>query len=662
MRSRPPRRLSRLLPLVLLLAAGTVAAPPAHAAGPAACDPAGCLLPFPSDVHTVADPSTDTGIRLNLDRADMPANVLGTRINPWEWNRSDGFSPGSALLVHVPGLDAASTGLAPATDIGRSLAADAPIVLINTRTGARQPYWAELDAGAADRPDRQALIIRPARNLDENTRYVVGLRRLRTATGAPVAASETFTVLRAPTPPADAALHRRWQYTQRALGSLAAAGVDTAELHLAWDFTVASRRGLTGRITHMRDEAFRRLSIFAPAVTIDAVTDRSAETDPYIRRQVAGTVVVPSYLNNSLGPPGSWLNTGDDGLPEQEGVNTQLAKFHCNIPRSASAGTPARPALYGHGLLGSPLEIDQSRLRQYANESNTMLCATAWIGMATEDVPNVIYSLGDFSQFPSIPDRTQQGFLNFLFLGRALTHTWGGLSTRSAFRDGGALFRAGSGQLVYLGNSQGGILGGALCAVATDLTRCSLGVPGANYSTLLNRSVDFDQFLPVFGTAYPDPLDRQLILGLAQLVWDRGEANGYLNHLTRDPLPNTPAKRVILIEAFGDHQVANVATEVMARSIGAGLRTPALAPGRSADAAPFWGIPAVPTLPYAGSALVVVDSGSPAPPAGNVPPRAGLDPHGHPANSPQIRAMIARFLATGELVDTCAGQPCTATP
>ncbi|MFC4016356.1 hypothetical protein ACFOW4_00105 [Micromonospora sp. GCM10011542] len=103
-----------------------------------------------------------------------------------------------------------------------------PIVLIDTRTGARQPYWAELDATAADRPDRQALIIRPARNLAENTRYAVGLRRLRTATGAPVAPSATFTLLRAPTPPADPALHRRWEYTQRALGSLAAAGVDTA--------------------------------------------------------------------------------------------------------------------------------------------------------------------------------------------------------------------------------------------------------------------------------------------------------------------------------------------------------------------------------------------------------------------------------------------------
>ena len=37
-------------------------------------------------------------------------------------------------------------------------------------------------------------------------------------------------------------------------------------------------------------------------------------------------------------------------------------------------------------------------------------------------------------------------------------------------------------------------MGGALTAVAPDFTRASLGVPAMNYSVLLPRSVDFDQF------------------------------------------------------------------------------------------------------------------------------------------------------------------------
>jgi hypothetical protein len=627
------------------------------------CDPvdlAACLLPFPNDYFTVADANKDTRIRVNFDRSAMPRNVLGTPINPWEWNRNDGFSPGSMMLTQVPGLDLARTGAAVVTDIGRSLAADAPIVLVNTSTGERHPYWAELDANA-DSPQRQALIIRPARNLDEATRYVVALRNLRDATGNPIPPNPIFAALMRPSPPSDPGLYRRWQYAQRALSALQAAGIDTGGLYLAWDFTVASQRNLTERVLHMRDQAFHQLGRHAPFFTIDSVTDYPPEQDGWIARQVKGTVIVPSYLNIPLGPPGSGLNTDADGIPRRLVGNVQLARFICNIPRSASAATPARPALYGHGLFGNPAEIDSSALKQYMAESSTMFCATPWIGMAQEDIPNVLVALADMSQFPSIPDRLQQSFLNFLFLGRALIHG-NGFAARPAFQDatGRPLVATAPGSLVYLGNSQGGILGGALTALAQDFTGSVLGVPAMNYSTLLNRSVDFDRFRTVLDVSYRDRLDQHLVFALIQMLWDRGEANGYAHHMTTNPLPNTPQHRVLLVEALGDHQVANVATEVEARTIGARIRQPAVASGRSMDVTPFWGIPGVPSYPYPGSVLVMVDSGAPLPPPTNLPPREGADPHGHPRNSPEIRAMVAHFLNTGEFIDTCGGVPCTA--
>ena len=37
-------------------------------------------------------------------------------------------------------------------------------------------------------------------------------------------------------------------------------------------------------------------------------------------------------------------------------------------------------------------------------------------------------------------------------------------------------------------------MGGSLTALAPDFNRAVLGVPGMNYSTLLRRSVDFDQY------------------------------------------------------------------------------------------------------------------------------------------------------------------------
>jgi hypothetical protein len=48
---------------------------------------------------------------------------------------------------------------------------------------------------------------------------------------------------------------------------------------------------------------------------------------------------------------------------------------------------------------------------------------------------------------------------------------------------------------MYFGHSQGGISGGVYLAMSTDVRRAMLGVPGAPYSLLLPRSIDFDPFL-----------------------------------------------------------------------------------------------------------------------------------------------------------------------
>ena len=63
------------------------------------------LLPWPNDALTKRDKTTDTGRRLNLPKAGMPRNKDGVPIDPTDMNRADGFSPGSMILVKVPGLD-----------------------------------------------------------------------------------------------------------------------------------------------------------------------------------------------------------------------------------------------------------------------------------------------------------------------------------------------------------------------------------------------------------------------------------------------------------------------------------------------------------------------------------------------------------------------------
>jgi hypothetical protein len=706
-----------------------------------------CLLPFPNDEFTTLDDTTPTGRRVDLSPLATP-RAFGTKaMDPSEWNRNDGFSPGSMILTFVPNLDLTTTfGLDPEPESGAgaptaedpfavrddlpdavveapamSMAPDAPIVLLDADTGERHPYWAELDEHAqtlAEGRDR-TLIIRPLTNLEEGRRYIVALRDLRAADGTELAPSATFAALRdgyvppAPPgkgkgkgkpkppfpPPADIDPADRAGRYQDIFTRLHATGVAVDGLHLAWDFHVASAENLAGRALAIRDDAFAQLGDTdladgvpagsAPPLHIAEVVE---ETDAQgrVTRTVHGTVTVPSYLTTPqdgvgglpvVAPQSRFVYASPTPGPMDAPIQNPLlptteAEFTCKLPVGVEGG--AKPTLYGHGLLGGRGEVEGGSTRDLRSIGHAM-CAADWIGMATEDITNVGLILHDISFFPSLADRAQQGFLNFLYLGRALIHPDGAVA-QAAFQGADGQPLLDTGELFYNGNSQGGIMGGALTALAPDFTKSVLGVPGMNYSTLLNRSVDWegelvdveDPGIPAYASftynAYPDKVGQQLVFALLQMLWDRAEANGYAHHMTSDPYPNTPAHQVLLEVAFGDYQVANLAAEVQARTMGADFLTTALADGRhwergvSPTAAPFGLQPFVTdgseTYAPSGSAIVYWDSGNPIPPNGNVPPAyLGQDPHGDPRADPGALRQKQRFYADGAIVDVHGGSP-----
>ena len=230
------------------------------------------------------------------------------------------------------------------------------------------------------------------------------------------------------------------------------------------------------------------------------------------------------------------------------------------------------------GLLGDASEIDLRPQREMVKRFNYVYCATDWKGMAAEDIPNVGTILTDLSRFPTLTDRLQQGRLNFLYLGRLMIHPDGFVSS-PVF-----LNKIDTSELFYDGNSQGGIYGGTLTAVSPDFRRSVLGVPAMNYSTLLQRSTDFAEYGEVLYASYPKEIERPMLFSLIQQLWDRSDPNGYAHHMTSDPYPNTPPHSVLMQTAVGDHQVANVAADVEARTIGAAIRANPVDPGRSNDA------------------------------------------------------------------------------
>ncbi|MDQ1465433.1 MAG: hypothetical protein QOC73_2374, partial [Actinomycetota bacterium] len=539
-------------------------------------DSSKCMLPFPDDYYTKADATSATGRRIDLRELAMPTNAAGAPIGVAPYNTGVGFSPGSVITLKIPGIetaaDVAAMGGVPINHLGRYTGTNAPVVVIDASTGQRWPIWVEIDSTV--KPDKANVEIHPAVNFTSGHRYIVALRNLKNANRQHLQAPAGFRYYRDSLPSSEEKVNERRPHFEEIFSKLEAAGIARSSMYLAWDFTVASDENNTRRELSMRNAAFSELgdNNLADGIvqgTSPTFTVTSTENEPNpgeIARRVKGDFVVPCFLFPSCAPGGTMV-LGPEGAPIQNGVWT--ANFDCIIPAVATtgAGESARPSLYGHGLFGSAGEVASGPQRSLSQGHDIVQCATDEIGMSESDVPSAIAATQNLSLFDTLTDRLQQGLLDELYLGRAMISP-GGFTTDAAFHQDGTLATPSVlsiSHLYYNGNSQGGIMGGALTAISPDFTRASLGVPAMNYSVLLPRSVDFDEFAAFLYPSYPDEESRPLIFDLMQLLWDRGEPDGYAERMTSNPLPDTPPHQVLLDVAFGDHQVSNYQADVEAR-------------------------------------------------------------------------------------------------
>ena len=208
-----------------------------------------------------------------------------------------------------------------------------------------------------------------------------------------------------------------------------------------------------------------------------------------------------------------------------------------------------------------------------------------------------------------------------------------------------------------------------LTAVAPDFRHAVLDVTGTDFFNLLvPRGVTFAVFGKFVLRNYRDRWLHPLVLDLLQQLWDRADPEGYGRQMTSRPLAHTPPHEVLMQIAYGDFQVSMYAAAVEARTVGASAYEPALDAGndRARDAKLLLGIRPIPSFPFAGSAIVLWDSG---PGRTQPPPLAGLpagpaspsnqDPHEDPRYTAAAQAQISDFLAPGGAVqDVCADQPC----
>ena len=334
-------------------------------------------------------------------------------------------------------------------------------------------------------PERQALIIRPAKNFLEGHRYVVGLARheerrragplepgdvLPHATRADAsrrrsavtrASGRAEQVVRRPGPrrhrrgrPAPGVgLHRR----QRA---------EPRRTHAAHP----RRRASLARRRHARRSR-------SPTVTDNPDGDpiwpagsparsRSRTTSTRLRR--------PARLNRFRYGPGR-----ASGPARQRPCQPRSC---ARSPVSALDGNRAAPPSTATVCWAARTRSSVRRVKAIASEHGFVFCATNWVGHVEGRRRERRRLPGRLRQLPvRWPTGMQQGILNMLFLGRAMTtgrlREPQGLPERRRRTPSSTPH-----DLAYDGNSQGGIIGGALTAVSTDCTHAVLGVPGMNYS------------------------------------------------------------------------------------------------------------------------------------------------------------------------------------
>src|SRR5579859_912277 len=239
-----------------------------------------CLLPWPSAYYEKVDSSTASGYRIALPDGVLPLDQTGKPMDATRLNTMDGFSAAGTLVVNLKArLDPAQ--LPPSTNPMQSLAATSTVQLFELESGNRVPLFAEVDNNAGTDED-QVLLIHPQVRLSPKTRYLVALQKLVDVNGKKVA-NKPFEALKSGSVTSDNL--KKLDYS-KIFSTLTAAGINKADLTLAWDFVTGSDEQLLSHLPPMRDQALAAWDSGNLGYTITNMTD---PVDDHLLRELKGT-------------------------------------------------------------------------------------------------------------------------------------------------------------------------------------------------------------------------------------------------------------------------------------------------------------------------------------------------------------------------------------
>lgn len=539
---------------------------------PDGCQPllagADCLLPYPSDYFRTDDATLPSGARFALTDAAKQKTKQGASVDVAASLRVDGPSR-QPTLVTLLASAVAPGGFVRLEDGGAPslAAATSNTLLLEADTGAPVPHFVDLDPRATD-PARQAIVLHPFVRLKAKTRYVVLLHGVKTPDGAAAGVPEGFRRLRDQVTRGDPQLEPlQARYDSGVFPVAEKAGVQRADLQLAWDFTTGSDEWAERDLLAVRTLTTAWLAANTPAVVVDSVTESPLD-QPDVFRIVKGHVTGPLFLDTP--EPFAKLHRDGAGAITQNG--TVDFAFTAVIPAAVrDAVAPSGIYLYGHGFFGNLGELEAGSTVGLAQAAGRTVVGTEWWGMHISDVAKVGDALTSHpSQAMDFVDRVHQAMANFLVLAAAVEP----MKALPAFqRAGGEALVAGDAD-AFMGISQGHILGGTFSAVSPTVKRAVLQVGGAGLTGLMMRSTPFSGYFALLDLSMSDPLEQQKYLATLQRPLDRIDPATWSPHLLTEPLPGNPTKQVLMEAGLMDNAVPNLGTYFHACAAGLKVLSP----------------------------------------------------------------------------------------
>jgi len=572
------------------------------------------------------------GSHIAIPKEAMPVNVDMVAVDPAPLERWDGFSPTGPMLVMFPN-GVAGDNLPSFKNPDESLAADSPIVLLDVDTGERTPFFAEIDQNTSE-PTKRALIIRPLARLHGGAHYAVALRNtLKDLDGKPLPVSPAFAALR----DGKSFDHPRWkQLTAKSkdmFTALAAAGVDKSQLVLAWDFMTATDSFLQHDMLTMRDAAIPAMGATGANLSFTATAQPPITG---ISASYLGTFKSPNFLTDGENDD-SIIMRDASGDPMLSGLRD--AQFAALIPDCTTIPRPT--IIFGHGLFGSAKEyLSDSFVQSLAKQYCFNIIAGDFIGLTSRQLALAPLAVNDMNRGAQISEKLGQSIIDFIALE---TITRGPMATAPEFKTNGMPVIDPS-KVFYVGGSLGGIMGNAFMAYDPNITRGVLAVPGGDWSLLFERSNAWHLLMGAAQGAYPDPEYYQLNIAFLGMAMEPYDPITTAAHVLHDPLPGVPAKTILIWYTMGDCLVSNIATELVARTMGIDMLAP--------NVKDVWHL-AAKSGPLVSGINVYNDHPTPLPPDTNVPPITDNGTHSGINRKPSALREVEKFLLEDTVVQTC---------